>query len=275
MKQWKREKSVIEKLYYRMQELEKSLAFNEYDYRYLCENTNVPLHTHAYSRYFIIAERVPKTLKKIIRGVAYYSGVIELPMHFKRQLLRDGIVSLNYCYLDNLNSIATIESCSRVLLSQLFGDNYEIKYARKVEELNLSQCDAFLIDEENRELLHSSDTPLPESLDVEFVDLVIKTELIDWCMLQLGLDTATNQSREHLMKEQIKLVCRDNPQLGATKLYKLMRENFENDIDATDPLSILINIDRNEIIWGRPGVSEHTMSLKTFQNIVSDIKKSK
>ena len=266
---------MIKKSYYRALELRSATEFSEYDYRYLCENTSAPTHTHVYSRYFIIAERVPKTLKKIIRGVAYYSGVIELPVHFKKQLLRDGIASLNHCYLDDLNSITTIESCSRILLSQLFGDNYEIKYARTVGELNLSKCDAFFINEENRELLHSHDTPLPESLDIEFEDLVVKNELIDWCMLQLGLDTAANQSREHLMKEQIKLVCRDNPHLGATKLYKLMRENFENDNDDTDPLSILISIDRNEIIWGKPGVREHTMSLKTFQNTVSEIKKSK
>jgi hypothetical protein len=266
---------MIEKLYYRVQELGNATELSEYDYKYLCENTSVPMHTHVYSRYFVIAERVPKTFKKIIRGVAYYSGVIELPMNFRKQLLRDGFASPNYFYLENLNSIVTIESCSKILLSQLFGDNYEIKYVRKVGELNLSQCDAFLIDEENRELLHSHDTPSPKSLDIKFEDLVLKRELIDWCKLQLGLDTETSQSREHLMKEQIKLIYRDNPHLGATKLYKLMLENFENDIDTTDPLSILISMDRNEIIWGKAGIKEHKMSLKRFQNIFSEVKKSK
>tara|TARA_A200000113_G_C8852533_1_gene350718 strand:+ start:621 stop:1421 length:801 start_codon:yes stop_codon:yes gene_type:complete len=266
---------MIEKSYYRMQELEKALGFSSFDYKYLIENFNIPLHTFIYCRYFILSERQQRSFKKIIKGVAYYSGTIELPPHTRKHLLRDEIASLSLAYLDDISHINTMESCSKELLKELFGDNFEVKHAPSFNELNLSQCDAFLIGEENRELVHTKDTPIPKGLDIKFNDLVLKRELVEWCKLQLGLDTATNQSREHLMKEQIRLVSRDNPHLGATKLYKLMRENFENDIDATDPLSILISIDRNEIIWGKPGVREHTMSLKTFQNTVSEIKKSK
>ncbi|WP_419227107.1 hypothetical protein [Alteromonas sp. OM2203] len=264
---------MIEKLYYRMQELEKAFNFNKYDFQYLCENTNVPLHTYTYSRYFILAERVPRSLKKVVRGVAYYSGVVELPIHCRKQLLRDGYTSLSFSYLDNLIGVHTLESCSEQLLKQLFEDKYQIEYVTAVGKLDLSQCDAYLIDEENRELLHNNDTPLPKSLDITFEDLVLKHELIDWCKLQLNIDTSA--TREHMMKEQIKLIHRANPHMGATKLYKLMLENFENDTDTTDPLSILISMDRNEIIWGKAGVKEHTMSLKTFQNIFSEVKKSK
>lgn len=266
---------MIEKRYYRMKELERNFGFSLFDYQYLCESLNNPLHIFSYAHFFILAERVPRSFDKIIRGVAYYNGIIELTQSDRRSLLRDGSVSINTAYLSDAAGIKMMESCSRVLLNSLLNNSYSIDYASSISDIDLSQCDALLIDENNRELVHSRNTPLPESLNINFEDLVLKKELVDWCKLQLGLDTATNQSREHLMKEQIKQVCRDNPHLGATKLYKLIRENFENDIDATDPLSILISIDRNEIIWGKPGVREHTMSLKTFQNTVSEIKKSR
>lgn len=250
-------------------------GFSSIDYQYLCENLNVPIHIYSYARYFILAERVPRSFKKTIRGVAYYNGVTELSLHDKKLLLRDGAVSVKTVFLDGTKGIKTMESCSRELLAQLFKENFEIEYVSTTAQLDLSQCDAYLIDEENRELLHNSDTPLPKSLDITFEDLVLKHELIDWCKLQLNIDMDTSATREHMMKEQIKLIHRANPHMGATKLYKLMLENFEKDIDATDPLSILISMDRNEIIWGKAGVKEHTMSLKTFQNIFSEVKKSK
>ncbi|MFY0668987.1 MAG: hypothetical protein JXQ95_13235 [Alteromonas stellipolaris] len=263
---------MIEKLYYRMQEIEKAFNFNNFDFRYLCENSNVPIHTYVYSRYFILAERVPRSFKKKIRGVAYYKGIIELPAHCRKQLLKDGNTPLSFSYLDDLNGILTLESCSGQLLTQLFEDNYQIEYVTSVGELDLSQCDAYLINEENRELLHHKDTPLPESLNIKIEDLVLKRELVDWCKLQLNIEEATPNTREHAIKEQIRIIHRDNPSLGGTKLYKLVLDNYENDIDTTDPLSILISIDRDELIWGKAGRNEYTISKKRFLNIFSEIK---
>lgn len=175
-------------------------------------------------------------------------------------------------YLDNIKGIRSIESCSKDLLAQLLGDNFIIEYVSSASELNLSQCDALLIDEDNREMLHRKHTPLPIGIDITFDDLVIKTELIEWCKIQLNVEKDISSKREHSMKEQIKILRRENPNLSGTRLYKLVLENFENDIDSTDPLKILISIDRDEIIWGKAGQNEYTMSKKRFLNICSELK---
>ncbi|WP_334064819.1 hypothetical protein [Alteromonas genovensis] len=266
---------MIEKKYYRTPEFKNNFNFNHFDYQYLCESFNVPVHIFSYARYFILAERVPRSFKKIIRGVAFYSGIVELSLNDKKLLLRDGSVPVKTVFLDDVKSIQTLESCSRELLDVLLKGNYEVDYVSSTTELDLFQCDAILIDEENRDLIHHKDTPLPESLNIKFEDLVLKRELVDWCKLQLDIELDTSNTREHMMKEQIKLIHRANPHMGATKLYRLMLENFENDIDTTDPLSILISMDRNEIIWGKTGEKEQTMSLKTFRNIFSGLKKTK
>jgi len=263
---------MIEKKYYRTPEFKNNFNFNHFDYQYLCESLNVPVHIFSYARYFILAERIPRSFKKIIRGVAFYSGVAELSLNDKKLLLRDGSVSVKTVFLDDIGSIQTLESCSRELLDVLFKDNYEVDYVSSTAELDLSQCDAILIDEENRDLLHHKDTPLPESLNIKFEDLVLKRELVDWCKLQLNIEEATPNTREHAIKEQIRIIHRDNPSLGGTKLYKLVLDNYENDIDTTDPLSILISIDRDELIWGKAGRNEYTISKKRFLNIFSEIK---
>ena len=45
------------------------------------------------------------------------------------------------------------------------------------------------------------------------------------------------------------------------------------DNDATDPLSILIEMNRDEIIWGKAGQQEYRMSKKRFLNIFAEVKK--
>lgn len=194
-----------------MQELEKALGFSNFDYKYLIENLNIPLHTFTYCRYYILAQRIPRSFKRTIKGVVYYSGVIELPQHIKKNILRDSDAVLSHAYLDSLQSIKTLESCSKELLFQLFENNFEVKPASSINELDLSQCDAILIDEENRDLLHHKDTPLPQSLNIKFEDLVLKRELVDWCKLQLNIEEATPNTREHAIKEQIRIIHRDNP----------------------------------------------------------------
>lgn len=255
-----------------MQELKSRFYFNHFDYRYLCENSNVPLHTFSYAQYFLLAERIPRSFKKIIRGVVYYTGVVELTLSDKKSLLKDGSVRVNTAFLTSLRGIQTLESCSKDLLNQHFGDNFTIEYASSTSELDLSQCDAMVINDEHRELLHQKHTPLPTGIDITFDDLVIKAELIEWCKIQLNVEKNISSKREHSMKEQIKILQRENPNLSGTRLYKLVLENFENDIDSTDPLSILISIDRDEIIWGKAGQNEYTMSKKRFLNICSELK---
>ncbi len=263
---------LIIKCYYRLPELKDVFGFSSDDYRYLCENSNVPIHIFSYARYFILAERLPKTFKKVIRGTVYYNGIIELTLHDKKLLLRDGFVSIKTAFLDNVKGIQTMESCSEELLTSLFKHNFEIDYVSSTEQLDLSQCDAILINEENRELLHQKETPLPSGINITLNDLVLKRELVDWCKLQLNIEEATSNTREHAIKEQIRIIHRDNPSLGGTKLYKLVLDNYENDIDTTDPLSILISIDRDELIWGKAGRNEYTISKKRFLNIFSEIK---
>tara|TARA_A200000113_G_C8567545_1_gene258195 strand:- start:38 stop:316 length:279 start_codon:yes stop_codon:yes gene_type:complete len=90
---------MIEKQYYRTPELQYHFNFNGFDYQYLCENSNVPLHTFIYSRYFVLAERIPRSFKKIIRGVVYYTGVVELPPHIKKLVLRDNSALIDTVYL--------------------------------------------------------------------------------------------------------------------------------------------------------------------------------
>ncbi len=58
---------LITKNYYRLPELKDMFGFSSIDYQYLCENLNVPIHIYSYARYFILAERVPRSFKKTIR----------------------------------------------------------------------------------------------------------------------------------------------------------------------------------------------------------------
>ena len=263
----------MQKQYYRMPELATKFSFDKYDFRYLCENTNVPLNIFSYANYFILAERVPKTLKRIIRGVVSYNGVVELSLRDKSILLKNKSVVIHTATLSNIKGIQLLESCSRELLIQLLNERFEIDYVSRIADIDLSKCDAILINETNRDMIHEPNTPLPKGVTIEFDDLVLKNELVEWCKLQLGINAGKADGREHLMKEQIKLIQKEHPELGGSKLYHRMLENFQQENDTTDPLSILIEMDREEIIWGKAGQQEYRMSKKRFLNIFAEVKK--
>lgn len=75
------------------------------------------------------------------------------------------------------------------------------------------------------------------------------------------------------MLEHEKILQKEYSELGGSKLYLRMLENFQQENDTTDPLSILIEIDREEIIWGKAGQQEYRMSKKRFLNIFAEVKK--
>ena len=75
------------------------------------------------------------------------------------------------------------------------------------------------------------------------------------------------------MVPRLKLIQKEHSELGGSKLYRLMLDNFLMDNDATDPLSILIEMNRDEIIWGKAGQQEYRMSKKRFLNIFAEVKK--
>ncbi len=263
----------MQKRYYRMPELTYKFSFDKYDFQYLCENTNVPINAFSYASYFILAERIPKSLKRIVRGVVSYNGIVELSLHDKSTLLKNKLVVVQTVTLHTKKGIQLLESCSRELLTQLLNDRYEIDYASRIADLDLSKCDAILINDTNRDMIHEQNTPLPKGVTIEFDDLVLKNELVEWCKLQLGINTGKANGREHLMKEQVKILQKEYPELGGSKLYLRMLENFQQENDTTDPLSILIEMDREEIIWGKAGQQEYRMSKKRFLNLFAEVKK--
>jgi hypothetical protein len=263
----------MQKRYYRMPELANKFRFDKYDFQYLCENTNVPVNVFSYASYFILAERIPKSLKRTIRGVVSYSGIVELSLRDKSTLLKNKLVVVQTVTLHTTDGIQLLESCSRELLTQMLNDRYEIDYVSRIADLDLSKCDAILINDTNRDMIHEPNTALPKGVTIEFDDLVLKNQLIEWCELQLGINSEKSDGREHLMREQIKLIQKEHSELGGSKLYRLMLDNFQKDDDATDPLSILIEMNRDEIIWGKAGQQEFRMSKKRFLNIFAEVKK--
>jgi hypothetical protein len=132
---------------------------------------------------------------------------------------------------------------------------------------------AIVIGEENRGLIQQENTPLIAKLSLNFKNIVITKEDIEWCKLALEIDLSNDKCREHIIHNQIKRIMQDNPTLGGTALYRKVHDNFINENDSTDPYSLFLEVTTDEIVWGKVEKYERTLNKRTFLNLVSKFKK--
>ena len=110
-------------------------------------------------------------------------------------------------------------------------------------------------------------------LALNFKNIVITKDDIEWCKLTLEMDLTNGQPREHIIHNQIKQIIRINPTLGGVALYRKVHENFINDDDSTDPYSLYLEVNTDEIVWGKAEKYEKKLTKRTFLNLVSKFKK--
>lgn len=267
---------MIEKHYYRIGELKEKFGFSEYDYRYLCEQFDIPVFAYVHSEFFLLAETIEQSLTRTLKGVACYKGLVRLTDWDKKTLLRHGKVTLRTCYLDSCSGIGLLERSPDKSLDLIQQGAFEIKNAFSINQLDLDCTDAILIGEENRELAMPQSSSIERIINLDFDCLVFKKEQVDWCKFKLDIEDLSDlNNRRDLMRTQIRDLMRKYPKLGASALFKLIHENHINDIDDTDPYSLIIEVSVDKIVWGKPEKDEHVMTKKRFQNIVAELKKEK
>jgi hypothetical protein len=263
---------MIEKDYYRLNELEQKFAISSYDYLYLCENYNIPIRFYIYHQYFLLTEPDNKSRKLNVRGVIDYKGLVEVNSIDRKILLKHSNVQISRCYLIDQKGIGSLESSSDILVDNCLDERY-IKRDLRLEELELFRYSAIIIGEENRDLIQQENTPLNAKLTFNFNDVVVTKEDIEWCKLALEIELTNDKPREHIIHNQIKQIMRNNPTLGGTPLYRKVHDNFINENDSTDPYSLYLEVDADEIVWGKAEKYEKTLSKRTFLNLVSKFKK--
>ena len=263
---------MIEKDYYRLPELKERFGFTEYDYLYLCEKYNVPIRFYIHHQYFLITEPDNKNRKTNIRGAINYKGLIEVNSIDKSAFLKHSTADVSRCFLMDKNGITSLETSSDILIDNCLGERYVQKNSN-LTDLKSFPYYAIVIGEENRDMIQQEDTPLTEKLSLNFKNFVITKEDVDWCKLTLGIDVPNGQSREHVIHNQIKKIIQDNPTLGGAALYRKVHDDFINENDSTDPYSLFLEVNTDEIVWGKVDNCEKTLKKRTFLNLVSKFKK--
>jgi len=263
---------MIEKNYYRLPELKDRFGFTEYDYLYLCENYNIPIRFYIHHQYFLLTEPDNENRKTNVIGAINYKGLIEVNSIDKSSFLKDSKVEVSRCFLMDKNGELSFESSSDILINNCFDERYVQKYS-SLAELKSFPYYAIVIGEENRNLIQQENTPLIASLKLNFKNFVITKEDIEWCKLMLEIDLTNDKPREHIIHNQIKQIMCDNPTFGGSALYRKVHDNFINENDSTDPYSLFLEVTIDEIVWGKAGKYEKTLTKRTFLNLVSKFKK--
>ena len=263
---------MIEKDYYRLPELKDRFGFTEYDYLYLCENYSIPIRFYIHHQYFLLTEPDNENRKTNVRGTIHYNGLIEVNSIDKSSFLKHSTVDISRCFVMSKNGVTSFETSSDILIDNCFDERYVINSLNQ-KELNSFPYYAIVIGEENRDLIQQEDTLLTEKLSLNFKNIVITKEDIDWCKLTLELDLKDDKPREHIIHNQIKQIMRDNTSLGGSALYRKIHDNFINENDSTDPYSLFLEVTTDEIVWGKVEKYEKTLNKRTFLNLISKFKK--
>jgi hypothetical protein len=263
---------MIEKDYYRLPELKDLFGFTEYDYLYLCEKYNNPIRFYIHHQYFLLTEPDNKNRKMNVIGAINYKGLIEVNSINKSSFLKDSTVDVSRCFLMDESGVISFETSSDILIDNCFDEKF-VKKDLSLMELKSFPYYAIVIGEENRGLIQQENTPLIAKLSLNFKNIVITKEDIEWCKLALEIDLSNDKCREHIIHNQIKRIMQDNPTLGGTALYRKVHDNFINENDSTDPYSLFLEVTTDEIVWGKVEKYERTLNKRTFLNLVSKFKK--
>tara|TARA_R110001592_G_scaffold119931_1_gene323545 strand:- start:259 stop:1059 length:801 start_codon:yes stop_codon:yes gene_type:complete len=263
---------MIDKDYYRLPELKDRFGFTEYDYLYLCENYNIPIRFYIHHQYFLLTEPDNKNRKSNVIGAINYKGLIEVNSLDRKSFLKNSTVEVSQCYLLDKNGVTSFETSSDILIDKCLDDRY-VKRDSTLADLASFPYVAIVMGEENRDLIQQENTPLTAKLSLNFKNIVITKDDIEWCKLTLEIDLANGQPREHIIHNQIKQIIRINPTLGGVALYRKVHDNFINDDDSTDPYSLYLEVNTDEIVWGKAEKYEKKLTKRTFLNLVSKFKK--
>ena len=263
---------MIEKDYYRLPELKDRFGFTEFDYLYLCENYKIPIRFYIHHQYFLLTEPDNKNRKLNVIGAINYKGLIEINSVDRNTFIRDSKVDVSRCTITDKNGITSLETSSDILIDNCLGERYVQKNSN-LTDLKSFPYFSIVIGEENRDLIQQEDTPLIAKLALNFKNIVITKDAIEWCKLTLEIDLANGQPREHIIHNQIKQIIRINPTIGGVALYRKVHENFINDDDSTDPYSLYLEVNTDEIVWGKAEKYEKKLTRRTFLNLVSKFKK--
>jgi hypothetical protein len=267
---------MIEKDYYRLNELEQKFGFSSYDYIYLCEQFNNPIRFYIYSRYFLVTK--PTFTEVEILGVAAYKGVINLKPKDRKRLLQDNKVEITECGLAKKTSITMLESPSEIFVKNCLSIRHIIQ---PLNFDNISEIDinARIIEEKNRGMMHTETDLLTASLSLYLQDMVVTLEDIDWakkCLFNEGYIRETKESeseRENIFHTYLKKLIQAHPRKGASALWSYILQQFTEENDLIDPYYILREMSSDKIIWGQGNDIDRTMTKASFKNLVSNLKK--
>ncbi|PKH88643.1 hypothetical protein [Colwellia sp. Bg11-28] len=269
---------MIEKDYYRLSELQSKFGFSEYDYIYLCEQHNNPIHFFVFSKYFVITEADFTEIRVV--GVVNYKGVITLKPHDRRRLLQQGSISITECDLLNKSSITMYETPSGILIDNCFDSRYVLK-SLDVNAIPNHSINGRVIDEKNREMMHTESDLLTTTLSFELNDMVVTPKDIDWAKSHLfptdemPKKEEDSGERENVFHLYLKGLIKAHPRKGASALWNHILQQHSEENDLIDPYFLLREMSTDKIIWGQENDNDRTMTKGTFKNLVSRFQKNK
>jgi len=267
---------MIEKDYYRLNELEQKFGFSSYDYIYLCEQFNNPIRFYIYSRYFLVTK--PTFTEVEILGVAAYKGVINLKPKDRKRLLQDNKVEITECGLAKKTNITMFERPSEILIKNCLSIRHIIQ---PLNFDNISEIDinARIIEENNRDMVHTETDLLIASLSLHLQDMVVTLEDIDWakkCLFDEGYIRETKEGegeRENIFHTYLMELIQTHPRKGASALWSYILQQHKEENDLIDPYYLLREMSSDKIILGQGNDTDRTMTKGTFKNLVSRLKK--
>jgi hypothetical protein len=267
---------MVEKDYYRLNELEQKFGFSSYDYIYLCEQFNNPIRFYIYSRYFLVTK--PTFTEVEVLGVAAYKGVINLKPKDRKRLLQDNEVEITECSLAKKTSITMLERPSEIFVKNCLSILHIIQPLNfdNISDIDIS---ARIIEENNRDMVHTETDLLTASLSLHLQDMVVTLEDIDWaknCLFNEGYIRETKESdseRENIFHTYLKKLIKTHPRKGASALWGYILQQHNEDNDLIDPYYLLREMSTDKIIWGQGNDTDRTMTKGTFKNLVSRFKK--
>jgi hypothetical protein len=269
---------MIQKKYYRLNELESKFGFDQYDYIYLCEQHNNPIHFLVFSRYFVITQPDFKEIR--VLGVATYKGVITLKPQDRKRLLQNDSVTITECDLLDKSGVTLYESPSQTLIESCFDERHIIK-AQSFENIPNESIHARIIDEKHREMLYVEFDSLKTTLTFDIKQMILTPKDIEWAEGHLLIKESSlvkeddSRERENTFHIYLKELMKAYPRKGASALWNHIFKEFREESDTIDPHFILRDMSPNEIIWGQENDADRTMKKSTFKNLFTRFKKIK
>lgn len=298
--------ALINKKYYRLDELEGKFGITEGDALYLAENSEIDISLLCKRERFVIgAWSKSKEGHFVGFGIVNYRGLLGISKRDQLSLLDDGEVKINYALILEKGKVSdwsgdypfTIDPPNNVIGSwrpEMFDQVDFDKFPAKLLPNEITTITGSLrkimggspfYDQANFDEIKEKLDECPEkqltvkkvsftSKDIRITDEMLKKAI---SLLKGNTNKAnllpSSSERSNLLTDLVESVLLAFPNEKAKSLWRKLREDNLRDTPELDIDSIILEVGLDQLVWlDRKGV-EREVSFKRFQNMLSELKK--